>query len=195
MWGHFTGSGMAIRGRHRAPKLLKKAIIDPFVAISHPACLKLVDQCGSRLDQGGAHPGRWFDTICSCRNCHLGVLQRSKVAKIGHKWGVTLKNQILPLFGPKIGPGAPQEPTLQHGQHKKIVILMSRHDGNKKIWRMSPKNGFLSKKQHFLASKRALLGNQGPKTAFQAATWAPTGKPKVSKVASGYAEVMIPSLS
>ena len=44
----------------------------------------------------------------------------------------------------------------------------------------------------FLASKRALLGIQGPKTARQAAKWAPSGKPKVSKIASGYGEVMIP---
>ena len=50
----------------------------------------------------------------------------------------------------------------------------------------------LGQKTAFLASKRALLGNQGPKTARQAAKWAPIGKPKVSKVASGYGEVMIP---
>ena len=106
MWGHFPGFGMAIRGCHTAPKLLKKAIIDPFVAISHPACLKLVDQCGSRLDQGGTHPGRWFGTICSCRNCHLGVLQRSKWAKIGHKWGAML-NLIFTPFRTKNRPWCP----------------------------------------------------------------------------------------
>ena len=39
VWGPFPGSGMAIGGRHRAPKWLKKAIIGPFVAISHPECL------------------------------------------------------------------------------------------------------------------------------------------------------------
>ena len=47
-------------------------------------------------------------------------------------------------------------------------------------------------KTAFLASKRALLGNQGPKTARRAAKWAPTGKPKVSKVTSGYEGLMIP---
>ena len=86
--GPFSRSGMAIVGRHRAPKWLKIAINDPFVAILHPGGSKLVDQCGSRLDQGGAHPGRWFGTIYSSRNCHLGALQRSKVAQIGHKWGI-----------------------------------------------------------------------------------------------------------
>ena len=102
------GTFSRVRNGHQGvPKLLKKAIIDPFVAVSHPACLKLVDQCGSRLDQCRAHPGRWFGTICSCRNCHLGVLQRSKVAKIGHKWGVTLKNQIFTPFWTENRPWRP----------------------------------------------------------------------------------------
>ena len=38
-------------------KLTKIAINGPFVAIRHPGGYKLVDQCGSRLDQGWAHPG------------------------------------------------------------------------------------------------------------------------------------------
>ena len=44
----------------------------------------------------------------------------------------------------------------------------------------------------FLASRRATLSNRGHKTARQAAELAPTGKLKVSKVASGYGEDMIP---
>ena len=43
-----------------------------------------------------------------------------------------------------------------------------------------------------VTKKTAFLGNRGQKTARQAAELAPTGKPKVSKVASGYGEVMIP---
>ena len=110
-----AGSEMAIGGRHRAPKWPKNAINGPFVAIRHPGGYKLVDQYGSRLDQGGAHPGRWFGTIYSSRNCHLGALQRSKVAQIGHKWGIF---------------------------------------GKKRPWRnLSPRNGFLSKKQHFWPQK------------------------------------------
>ena len=38
-------------------KLPKIAINGPFVAIRHPGGYKRVDQCGSRLDQGWAHPG------------------------------------------------------------------------------------------------------------------------------------------
>ena len=74
--------------------------------------------------------------------------------KKGGLYGCSVKkSDLLPLFGPKIGPDAPQEPALQHGQHKKVVIFVSRHDGNKKIEGASPKNGFLSKKQHFWPQK------------------------------------------
>ena len=38
-------------------KLPKIAINGPFVAIGHPGGYKQVDQCGSKLDQGWAHPG------------------------------------------------------------------------------------------------------------------------------------------
>ena len=39
----FSGSGMAIGGRHRAPKWPNVAINDPSVAISRPGGSKLVD--------------------------------------------------------------------------------------------------------------------------------------------------------
>ena len=48
---------MAIGGRHKASKWLKMAINGPFVAISSPGGSKMVDQGGSRLDQGRTHPG------------------------------------------------------------------------------------------------------------------------------------------
>ena len=54
--GPFSRSGMAIGERHRAPNWPKNAINGPFVAISHPGGSKLVDQCGSRLDQDRTHP-------------------------------------------------------------------------------------------------------------------------------------------
>ena len=38
-------------------KLSEMAKNGNFVAISHPGGSKLVDQCGSRLDQGRTHPG------------------------------------------------------------------------------------------------------------------------------------------
>ena len=40
----FSGSEKAIGGRQRAPKWPKKAINDPFVAISTPGGSKLVNQ-------------------------------------------------------------------------------------------------------------------------------------------------------
>ena len=51
---------MAIRGRHGASKWLKMAINGPFVAISRSGGSKMVDQCGSRLDQGRTFIG--FET-------------------------------------------------------------------------------------------------------------------------------------
>ena len=39
------------------PKTARNGHKWPFVAISHPGGSKLVDQCGSRLDQGRTHPG------------------------------------------------------------------------------------------------------------------------------------------
>ena len=45
---------------------------------------------------------------------------------------------------------------------------------------------------HTMPCQKGNFGQSGHKTARRAAEWAPTGKPKVSKVASGYGEVMIP---
>ena len=42
------------------------------------------------------------------------------------------------------------------------------------------------------AMQKGNFGQSGHKTARRAGEWAPTGKPKVSKVASGYGEVKIP---
>ena len=44
----------------------------------------------------------------------------------------------------------------------------------------------------FLDPKRATVGNQGHETASRAAKRSPTGKPKLSRVASGYGGLMIP---
>ena len=47
-------------------------------------------------------------------------------------------------------------------------------------------------KTAFLGPKRATLGNRGHEMGRRAAKRPPTGKPKVSKVASGYGEGIIP---
>ena len=44
----------------------------------------------------------------------------------------------------------------------------------------------------FVVTKKAILGYQGHKAAWQAAEWPQTGKPKVSRVTSGYGDVMLP---
>ena len=70
--------------------------------------------------------------------------------KKGGLYGCSVKkSDLLPLFGPKIGPDAPQEPALQHGQHKKVVIFVSRHDGNKKIGGRLQKMDFCPKNSIF----------------------------------------------
>ena len=68
---------------------------------------------------------------------------------------------FLPFFGPKIGPGVPQEPVLQHGQHKKVVIFVSHHDGNKKIGGRLQKNDFCPKNSIF-GLKKGSFGQSGP---------------------------------
>ena len=47
-------------------------------------------------------------------------------------------------------------------------------------------------KTAFLDPKRATLGNRGHETARGVAKRPPTGKPKVSRVTSGYEGLMIP---
>ena len=53
MLGPFPGSGMAIGGRHRAPKWPKMAINGPFGAISRPGGSILVDKGG--INSGHIH--------------------------------------------------------------------------------------------------------------------------------------------
>ena len=57
------GSGMAIGGLHKHSKWLKRAKNGHFVAISGSGGSKLVDQCGTRLEQVRAHPRRCDGTV------------------------------------------------------------------------------------------------------------------------------------
>ena len=80
-----------------------------------------------------------------------------------------------------------------------VQFFCHHHDGTPKrqhfsvesFARVSTKNGF-GPKTAFLDPKRATLGNRGHETARQAAKRPPTGKPKVSRVTSGYGGLMIP---
>ena len=106
--------------------------------------------------------------------------------------GVAQKNLIFGLFlGQKWALAAPQELVQQHERHKNIVFLVSGHDGNEEIGGCGQKIDFWPKNP-LLGPKRATLGNRGRKTARRAAKRPPTGKPKLSRVTSGYGGLMIP---
>ena len=93
--------------------------------------------------------------------------------------------------GQKLALAAPLELAQQHEQHKNIVFLVSGHDGNEEIGGCAQKIDF-GPKTALLGPKRATLGNRCRKTARRAAKRPPTGKPKVSRVTSGYGGLMIP---
>ena len=96
------------------------------------------------------------------------------------------KNQIFGfLLGQKRALAAPLELAQQHEQHKNIVFLVSGHDGNEEIGGCGQKIDVWAKNP-LLGPKRATLGNRGRKTDRRAAKRPPTGKPKVSRVTSGY---------
>ena len=70
--------------------------------------------------------------------------------------------------------------------HKKdnFFVLTASHGG--------PRGGRWGQKTAFLTPKKATLGNPGHKTARRAAERPSTGKPKLSRVTSGYGGDMIP---
>ena len=65
------------------------------------------------------------------------------------------------------------------------VGLQSGHDGNEEIGGCGQKIDFWPKNPLF-GPKRATLGSRGQETARRAAKRPSTGKPKVSRVTSGY---------
>ena len=93
---------------------------------------------------------------------------------------------IFGLFlGQKWALAAPQELAQQHERHKNVVFLVSGHDGNEEIGGCGQKIDFWPKNPLF-GPKRATLGSRGQETARRAAKRPSTGKPKVSRVTSGY---------
>ena len=99
---------------------------------------------------------------------------------------------IFGLFlGQKWALAAPQELAQQHERHKNVVFLVSGHDGNEEIGGCGQKIDFWPKNP-LLGPKRGTLGNRGRKTARRAAKRPPTGKPKLSRVTSGYGGLKIP---
>ena len=112
------------------------------------------------------------------------------------KWvlqGVAWKKTVFRVnFGPKMDPAAPPEARHAMSQHKTVVFLVSRHNGNNFLDDVSEK-WVSGRKTAFLTPKKATLGNRGCKTARRAAERPPTRKPKVYRVTSGYGGDMIPS--
>ena len=70
-----------------------------------------------------------------------------------------------------------------HEKHNFFVLIQSQG---------GPRGGRWGWNTSFLTPKKATLGNRGHKTARRAAERPSTGKPKVSRVTSGYRGLMIP---
>ena len=103
--------------------------------------------------------------------------------KVGYV-GVALKNLILrPILGqkhvlapPRSLPGIMINMKTLSFWCPVMIVAKNLEDAHKK-WILVPKTALLS-------PKRPIFGNRAQKTACRAAEWPPTGKPKVSRVAS-----------
>ena len=114
----------------------------------------------------------------------------SETKKGGLYGGSVKKSDFRAIFGQKQAVAPPQEHAQQHEEHENVVFLVSRHDGNNKIGGFAQKNDF-GPKTALLGPKRPTLDNRGHETARRAAKRPPTGKPKLSRVTSGYGGLMI----
>ena len=94
-------------------------------------------------------------------------------------------------FGEKRALAPPQELAQHYGKHENVVFLVLSHDGSKKFEDVHKKLS-LGPKTALLGPKRAILGNWGHETVRRAAKRPPTGKPKLSRVTSGYGGLTIP---
>ena len=68
-----------------------------FVAISRSGGSKMVDQRGSRLDQGRTHPGGCFGPIFWVHMAIGGAPYGLKMAQISHKWAFCVHKQVWRL--------------------------------------------------------------------------------------------------
>ena len=94
------GSGVAIGGLHKHSKWLKRAKNGHFVAIRGSGGSKLVDQCGTRLEQVRAHPVGCDETISQVWKGHWGRHRPSK-------W---LLWSLMAFLSHSGAPGAPKWP-------------------------------------------------------------------------------------
>ena len=101
------------------------------------------------------------------------------------------KSDFGPILGQKRALEPSQELAQHHDKHEIVVYLVFNHEGRKKIGGCPQKNYFKAKNA-LLSPKGVILGNRGHETVCRAAKRPPTGKPKVSRVTSGYGGLMIP---
>ena len=120
------------------------------------------------------------------------MIPSSRVRLSPEKVGVALKIQILgPILGRKCVLAPPRSlPSIMINMKTLsfwcpvMIVAKNLEDAHKK-WILCPLTALLGQ-------KRPILGNRGHKTAYRATKRPPTGKPKVSRVASGYGGLMIP---
>ena len=120
------------------------------------------------IESGPSEPKKWGFHRCSVKKRRISGKKCSFLARNPFFWNFPT------LFV-----------TIMTGHQKDNIFVLTPLHG------CSQKNGF-GPKTAFLDPKRATLGNRGHETARQAAKRPPTGKPKVSRVTSGYGGLMIP---
>ena len=107
-------------------------------------------------------------------------------------YGCSVKNQIFgPFFGPKRAPTAPRRPLCNSVNTIRLsfrcpVMMVTI------LFEAVYKKMISGQNTAFLGPKRATLGNRCRKTTRRTAKRPPTGKPKLSRVTSGYGGLMIP---
>ena len=101
------------------------------------------------------------------------------------------KSDFGPILGQKRALEPSQELAQHHDKHETVVYLVFHHEGRKKL-EDAHKKMISRQKIALLSPKGVILGNRGHETVCRAAKRPHTGKPKVSRVTSGYGGLMIP---
>ena len=151
----FWGSGRAIWVCQRAPKRVQNGQKQPFWAISGSGDSRLVEQCGTRVEQVRAHPWCCIGTVLGVREGFVGVPEgsqkgpkRPKTAFLGHKqiWWLQTDGTVWNKGGSSqgtspvmhwnsfAGQGGPSRGTRGLPKGSKTAFF-----GHKRIW--SPQKG------------------------------------------------------
>ena len=91
-WNSFAGQGGPYGCARGLPNRVQNSQKRPFSAKSGSGGSKLVEQCGTRVEQVRAHPWCCIGTVLGVREGHVGVPEgsqkgpkRPKTAFLGHK--------------------------------------------------------------------------------------------------------------